>query len=282
MASKDYRFDHRSLIRLTTWGAGAAVALIIAALTSITSTGSQRIGNVRVALTGSGAPSQVTTARLTQPPANGEAERRGLTEALRLLAADRDRLLNRVASLERNFDDMTGSIKRQAEQPPLPQIPNWQPHADKTSPETPTAAAPITNAATPASSTALAALEQDVPEWLADRQEFWPRASVAFDIASAPAAAATRTEFGVDIGGGSDLEEVRALWNAARAKHSRLLAGLHPIIALREARTGGLEIRLIVGPLANASAAAKLCARFGAADVMCSTSPFDGQRLAMR
>src|SRR5947208_16915903 len=38
-----------------------------------------------------------------------EAERR-LNEAVRALAADRDRLASRVAALERNLDDVTGSI----------------------------------------------------------------------------------------------------------------------------------------------------------------------------
>ena len=38
-------------------------------------------------------------------------ETRRLEDAVRKLAADRDRLKERIASLERNFDDMTGSIK---------------------------------------------------------------------------------------------------------------------------------------------------------------------------
>jgi hypothetical protein len=38
-------------------------------------------------------------------------ETRRLEDAVRKFAADRDRLKERIASLKRNFDDMTGSIK---------------------------------------------------------------------------------------------------------------------------------------------------------------------------
>jgi hypothetical protein len=86
----------------------------------------------------------------------------------------------------------------------------------------------------------------------------------------------------VDIGGGVNLEQVRALWRTASAKHAPLFAGLHPIIALRESRPGVLDIRLLVGPLADAGQAARLCGYLIAAKIKCSTHPFDGQRLAER
>ncbi len=300
---RNKRFDKRALVRLTSWGTGAAVALMVAVLTSFSSTGSQRMGFAVAALTQGAEPQPVTVARLTPRPSDTDGERRRLNEAIRLLAADRDRLLTRVASIERNLDDMTGSIKRQAEQPPLPQISGPRTETTASLPEIPATAPPATAAARPTAAT-VSPFPQDVPEWIANRPDPWPNTSVAFEmapaafdaptqVASAPTApataepppaapAATRTEFGVDIGGGSNLDEVRALWNAARAQHTRLLGGLRPIVSIRGARTGAVDMRLIVGPLANASAAAKLCASLGAADVMCSTRPFEGERLAVR
>ena len=50
----------------------------------------------------------------------------------------------------------------------------------------------------------------------------------------------------------------------------------------RTARPGGAEFRLIAGPLPNAAAAARLCATMTAAGAICAPAVFDGQRLAVR
>jgi hypothetical protein len=107
----------------------------------------------------------------------------------------------------------------------------------------------------------------------------------ALPVETQPAAATptpvvvNRTDFGVDIGSGSDLEEVRFLWNAAKTQHGRLLGNLRPIVVKRQDPAGNPDYRLVVGPLANAGAAAKLCAALGTADIMCSTKPYQGERL---
>jgi SPOR domain len=285
-------FDNRNLIRLASWGTAAAAALIVAGLATISGTGSQRIAVAEATLTGSRAPAPVTLARSGE--GSTEAETRRLNEAIRLLAADRDRLLNRVASLERNVDDITGSIKRQSRQPPLPQISARRADTIASLPQIPAKTTPEA-AETPAAGPARA--PPDTPKWLTDSPRAWPSKSVAFvmapmveprEMASAvpataeppTAPAATRTTFGVDIGGGSNLNRIRALWNAARNRHARLFAGLHPVVSLRDDRGG--DIRLLVGPLDDAGAAASLCARLGAAHVTCSIQPFDGQRLVER
>lgn len=298
--SKD-RFDAAALVRLTSWGTAAAVSITIAMLATISSGGSQRMGVAIAALTGDGEPRQVTAAQLVAQPADVESERRRLNEAIRLLAADRDRLLTRVVSIERNLDDITGSISRQAAgSQPLPAIPSLQPAPSAAAPEA--SAAPVPQPPAPPPSSA-------APGWISPGPAPWPSPSAAMEIAplpptpreppatrvaavppptAAPAATPdapatiTGTGFGVDIGGGSDLEEVTALWNAAKTQHPRLLAGLRPIYSVRPDRMGNSEMRLIIGPLPNAGAAARLCATLGAADVMCSTRPFEGQRLVVR
>lgn len=281
--------DKVGLVRLTSWATAAALALTVAALASLSATGSQRLGVAVAAFTGGETPQART--QLASRTTDIENERRRLNDAIRLLASDRDRLITRVGSIERNLDDITGSIARQppTARPPMPASSSMQPGVTSVAPEQPF---PGTTEAAPRRPA------QTLP-WLADAPEPWPHPSVAAEFAPPPPAApaplarlaaipaeapppppsATRTEFGVDIGSGSNLEEVRALWKAAKAQHGRVLGNLRPIVASREDRTGGVDMRLIVGPLANASAAAKLCASLGAADVMCSTRPYQGERL---
>ena len=45
-------------------------------------------------------------------------------------------------------------------------------------------------------------------------------------------------------------------------------------------RPGGVELRLVAGPLANASLAARLCGAFANTGAACQPAVFDGQRLA--
>jgi hypothetical protein len=298
-----HRFDMPALIRLTSWGAGAALALALAVMSGVSSSGAHRVSVAVAALTGQSEPQrQVTAAQLIPRSADIENETRRLNEAIRLLAADRDRLQTRIGSIERNLDDMTGSVNRQAASsrppggnsgsPPLPQISSLQPDAAPAAPNvtapgtTPTVAAP---ANPPAASTAPAS----VPTWAVNTTSPWPGASAApVRTAAAPPAAtgdaarsasvATKTEFGVDIGSGATMDEARALWTATKAKFPSLLNALRPIVAVRENRSGEMDLRVIVGPLSNAAAAAKLCAALGAADVLCAATAFEGQRLAIR
>jgi hypothetical protein len=277
------RFDGVALVRLASWGAAAAVALALASLATLTPAGSQRIGTAVAALTGVDLRAEQLAARRTDM----ENDRRSLNEALRLLAADRDRLIARVSSVERNLDDITGSIKSQMSTRPLPESSMRDPPNIDALPK-------ITGDIRPAK-------PADLPDWLANVPEPWPSPSSAMEfapgppspepesfarVAALPAEAqptaptvVSRTEFGVDIGSGADLAEIRMLWTAAKARYGRLFGNLHPIVVRRDDRPGNPDYRLVIGPLANASAAARLCGRLGAADLMCSTRPFQGERL---
>jgi phosphoribulokinase len=94
---------------------------------------------------------------------------------------------------------------------------------------------------------------------------------------------ATRTEFGVDIGGAATVAKLRALWQSLRESREALFEGLHPVIAVREStRSGAVDLRLVVGPVIDAQAAARLCATLSAAGLSCQTTVFDGQRLALK
>jgi hypothetical protein len=92
-----------------------------------------------------------------------------------------------------------------------------------------------------------------------------------------------RTEFGVDVGGANSVGGLRALWRGLlKSRSNAALTTLRPIIVIKEASSGlGMQLRLVAGPLDDAAAAAKICAGLIENERPCSTTVFDGQRLAM-
>jgi hypothetical protein len=100
-------------------------------------------------------------------------------------------------------------------------------------------------------------------------------------VSEALAVPAQRTEFGVDIGGANNIEGLRALW-LRLVKSNKALEPLRPIIVIKERPNGGgMQLRLVAGPLRDAGLAAKLCANLNAGERTCEATVFDGQRLAI-
>ncbi|HEY0330971.1 MAG TPA: hypothetical protein VGC77_17965 [Rhodopseudomonas sp.] len=94
------------------------------------------------------------------------------------------------------------------------------------------------------------------------------------------AVATRRTEFGVDLGGANSVEGLRILWQRLLKSNASLTA-LRPLLVVKERSSGaGMQLRLIAGPIGDASTAAKLCAGLAAADRYCETATYDGQRLS--
>jgi hypothetical protein len=192
-----------------------------------------------------------------------EAEAQRLADAVRQLAADRDRLATRLNALERNLGDVTGSItpgtNRLGPTPPAPMA-------------AAPGASPVPQVVTPsppAASIAVATKPTDPPASVADPG---PTGSVA-----------TKTEFGIDLGGAPSVEGLRALWAQVKAGNETLLDGLRPVMNIRDAgKPGAFELRLVAGPLGNAGAAARLCAVLATAGLACQPTVFEGQRLALK
>ena len=91
-----------------------------------------------------------------------------------------------------------------------------------------------------------------------------------------------KSEFGVDIGGAVNFDALRVLWKSTKAAHAALLDGLSPRVTVREnSKWRAAELRLIVGPLPDADAAARLCATLSAARRSCQPAPFAGQHFAL-
>ena len=146
----DAHLDLKPLVRLGAWGAGALAAVAVAVMAAQSDTGGRRVGTAYASLTGA-ADEQAVRSNGAQLLARADAEReaRRLGEAVRVLAGDRDRLAGRVAQLERNLEDLTGSVARVAAQPRPPAEPAAKPAAKPAEPP-PVVAAPQTAPVPPA------------------------------------------------------------------------------------------------------------------------------------
>ena len=266
----------RALWRLSAWGAAAALALAVVAIASQTESGSQRLAAI---LASADIPVWPVATVKIPPRIEPNPEVARLEAQVRTLAADRDRLTARLASLERNLDDMTGSIKRQSAQaavataPPPAKTPPPEISPPATARRHDTAAPqpePAPQTTTAADQPAPAAPEKAAaPTW---RRTQPPRRRAwrcpCRRSASPPRLRADpkppKPEFGVALASAHNVDVLRLQWAALKANFGPMLAGLHPLAA-REPRANGTHYRLVVGPLPNYAAATKLCARLTAA-----------------
>ena len=89
-------------------------------------------------------------------------------------------------------------------------------------------------------------------------------------------------EYGVDIGGAVSIQALRARWAGIRSAHPQLLGGLLPTVTLSELPPSNRpELRLVVGPLASAGAASRLCAALERSRLSCQPTIFAGRHLAL-
>jgi hypothetical protein len=272
----------RKTWRISLWGGLTVLSVAAAVLAAYSDAGSRRLALGSAAPASE--PSEHAGPSSSRQMDGGEARR--LAETVRLLAADRDRLATRVSALERNFEDVTGSIptrpageRAAAANPgasPLPPAlaPGAVMNAEATRASPPPATAPAT---VPAQTAALAPTQTP-----ATPVRSVPLAPIA-SATGAAASTATKTEFGIDLGGAATVDGLRNLWATIKGTQAPLLEGLRPVAAVRDgAKPGMVELRLVVGPLANAGVAARLCAALAAAGLTCEPAVFDGQRLALK
>ena len=89
-------------------------------------------------------------------------------------------------------------------------------------------------------------------------------------------------EYGVDIGSAVSIQALRARWAGIRSAHPQLFDGLAPTIALGETQQSNRpELRLVIGPLPSADAAARLCTTLGRFRLTCQPTIFAGRHLAL-
>jgi uncharacterized protein YoxC len=296
------RFDMHSTLRMLLWGASATMAVAVVAGTAFSDTGAERLKQTVASLfdatkTGTSQPTpqvaqQPEQTVTTQQIAALEKQTRELTQTVRDLTADRDRIQAKLASVEQSLDDITGSIKRQTAQagqfsaqlaaqtaaltaphatvaaPPVVSAP--QTVAAIPSPTATSTAAPdtpVTTAITPPAVEASPPLEGPIP---------LPPMRTAAIEENAPAV----RELAVDVGGAASLDALRTHWAALKANVGPDIVGLLPSYVAHQKQTGGTDYRLVLGPVPNATAALRLCAKLIAARVNCRAGTFNVQRLA--
>jgi hypothetical protein len=252
-------FTMRSLRHAALWGTTAAVALLIAVLSSHGNFDAERLADVFRGVDTSPVPR----------PLDAQAETQRLAQAVHGLTIDNDQLKARLASVEQDLNDVTGSIGKQIE-----------------AVETADASRHVEDGP---SVTATANVSTMLPAVLLPAVLAFPSGPTPGPLAAnqpagdAAAAAPTRTAYGVDIGSGLTIQALRTRWVAIRSAHPEVLDGLEPILSVREIpRANHVELRLVAGPLPDAGAAAQLCASLTPLGLFCQPAMYDGQHLAVR
>jgi hypothetical protein len=258
-------FTMRRLRHAALWGVGAAGALVIAVVSSRGDLVSARLtelfhSNARAPVATAGIDTQATTQRLAL--------------AVNRLIADNDQMKSRLTTVEQSMDDITGSIGKQIqaadEARHFENGPTLAATAIVTAanmPTMPTVPSMPTDA-TPATTVASAPDAAQAP----------PSNTAPSPVNSAPA----RLGYGIEIGSGPTIQALRARWMMLRAAHPQLLDALEPLVNVKDVPHGNhIELRLVAGPLPQASAAAQLCAALAPFGVLCQPTMYDGQRLAL-
>jgi len=306
--------DHinmRPLLRIGVWGACAVVAVSGVVYAGRTDVGAERAQLALATLRD--APREIVTHPgnlLAMRSSADDAETQRLSEAVRKLTADRDRLANRVAVLEQNLTDLTGSISRgqaaaqagagasapaaprpddkvEASPPPAPEVATANAGGDSRSIAPPAdQPAPAAAASGPAPrSNRMATIQSYVsssaPPVAAAGAE--SRVAATTPDAPLPPADTPPNGFAVDLGTATNVNTLRAHWSTVRGAHAAILEGMRPLVSVRQSsRPGFTEFHLVAGPIADADAAAKLCQLLTSVRVPCRPSTFDGQRLDLR
>jgi hypothetical protein len=272
--------DMRPLLRLTVWGCGAIIAVGATVMAGRTDVGTAR---ARVALaTFRAAPVDMVkhpNDMLASRPIGPDETEKNLAEQVRTLTADRDRLAQRVASLEHNLNDLTGSIVRApapasngAAANVAPNVAPAAPRDDKTDAAPPAAAAAAEPPAPPINFTGSNDDQARVAAAAPPPAQPQPGVGQPVDVplprpgplatiqsyvysTSPPAAPPTRLAstnadtqpppqagdkaYAIDLGTATNVNSLRAHWGSVKSAHAALLEGLQPLVSVRQSSRPG-------------------------------------------
>ena len=271
LLADENHFDRRTYLRLGGWSFAALSAVVLAMLVNQSSLKIRRdeIAAADLAV-------QARQVQMLSQQTMSDSKR--LASAVETLNSDRDRLYSRVSTLEQGLDSVTGSIGRQAAAARQPVTPVEPPPATA-----PVASAPPAEPQKPTPTMPLMASKSLMapPDPSATKLDAGPPMMVASAPSDEAAAVPVpRTEFGIDLGIAPSVDGLRALWRQISTAHPAL-ASLRPLIVVKERPgVGGMQLRLVAGPLRDANSAAQICAALPAGR-LCEPAPYDGQRLAL-
>lgn len=278
LAEED-RADRRMLWRLGAWALCAVGAVTLAVFVSQTTAGQRRT------LLADTSDNLRQAQKLQSLIKENQNEANRLAMAVETLNNDRDRLYARVSTLEQGLDSVTGTVNRRAAAAIAPPAEKPSPAPTPARPETvalagsPSPLMPARSLMSPPDPSASRLSEPTptpgpAPQAQPDPTTVETKPEVVASLPDSPAAEPA-SPHGVDLGAAPTVDGLRLLWRRTAKAHPAV-AALQPIIAVRERLgTGGIQLRLVAGPL-NETAAAQLCATLGAA---CEPTGYDGQRL---
>jgi hypothetical protein len=238
-------FTMQGLWRLVVWGATAVTATLIVVIASRGVTGTQRASVAMSSFAGSSlAGSSAASTRPGQAarPLDAQVEATRLSEAVQNLTADDDVIKSRLAAIEHNIDDVTGSIGQQIESARIAaaRASPWP-----IGPPVPTTTAAIAAVVTPVLPLPIA---------------------YGVDIGSSLSIQALRARW--------------AGIRSAHPELFELLSPT--VTLKETPRTNRAELRLVVGPLTDIDAAVQICAALAPYRLFCQPTIFAGQHLALQ
>ncbi|HEY5063834.1 MAG TPA: hypothetical protein VIJ04_03245 [Xanthobacteraceae bacterium] len=261
-------FTMRHLWRMTLWAAAAACALLIAVLAGRNEAGAERIASV---FSSGHREARVAAA---EHPFDAKAETRRLADAIHDLGAENAQLRTKLAEIEQNMNDITGSVTKQ-----IAAVKAAGPWPADAKPE-PVTAADIASIMAPA-----AGLETPAPSAPqtspVSAQPAEPQASPDLPPIAPPPV--KPHEFGVDMGNALSIQVLHARWLGIRSAHAQLFAGLTPTVTLREIpKTKRIELHLVVGPMVSSAAAARLCLELAPYGLYCHPTVLEPGGVALQ
>jgi len=170
-----------------------------------------------------------------------------------------------------------------------PETPVVRPEATASRPEAPvvrteTPAAPIAEAAPPpAPAGATPPPDDDATPAAPDaRTRTVASASNPGRVSAPTEPLAVANGLGLDVGGATSYEGLRTLWKTTKSVQAELPEEVYPVVTVREnGKTHGVELRLVIGPIADVELASRLCGTLSAAHHYCQPVSFEGQRLSL-
>jgi hypothetical protein len=229
------------LWRLVVWGSTAATALLIAVLSSRGVVGSQRAA-VAASTLNSGTVAMVQPTQ-TPPPA--------VVRAIDTQAVETKKLAEAVRDLTADNDELKSRL------------------------------AVVEHSVDDVTGSIARQAQSTAPPPWPENGPPVPATPAAIAAVIAPAMPLPM-EYGVDIGSAVSIQALRARWAGIRSAHPQLFDGLAPTISLSELPPSHRpELRLVVGPLVSADAAAKLCTTLERYRLTCQPTIFAGRHLAL-
>jgi hypothetical protein len=250
-------FDVRQLWRFALWSVTAGCALGLAVLASRGEPGSERLAALIATLHG----------QTAAPPFDAKVETKKLADALRGLSAENDMLRSRLAAVEHHeqqIDNVTGSLSKQIE------VVKAEAEAPRPADTPPAPSTPDVTGAVPSPAPAPSTTQPAPP-------------APPLPIPSPASSSAAPKQFGIDIGSAVSIQALRARWVEIRTAHPQAFQGLTPTAVTRAIpQSDRSELRLVLGPLPNSDAAARLCASLLPYRISCQPTGFDGQHVALQ